>query len=171
MVCLVKRIFGLVICASIPAAVSAQPVEPQGTRCVVGSISDGDTFRCVGGGRWRIRLLLIDTPERDQAPFGGLAAKGLHSLIPPGDTVHLEFDVQRYDRYRRTLAYVYLRDGRMVNEEMARLGLAVVTVYPPNVRHVERIRKAAAEARERKVGLWRTSAFDCLPAEHRARRC
>jgi micrococcal nuclease len=62
--------------------------------------------------------------------------------------VTLELDVQERNRYNRTLAYVYVRDGRMVNEEMARLGLVLVT-DPANVKHVERIRQ-----RETMVG-WR----------------
>ena len=35
-----------------------------------------------------------------------------------GEEVRLERDVQPRDRYERTLAYVWLPDGRMANEEM-----------------------------------------------------
>jgi micrococcal nuclease len=84
----------------------------------------------------------------------------------------MEFDVQREDRYRRTLAYLYAEDGRMINEEMARAGYALVSVYPPNVKHVERIRAAVEGARAARVGLWETSsAFECAPADHRRDRC
>lgn len=137
--------------------------------CRVRSITDGDTFRCTDG--VRVRLLLIDTPERNQVPHGAAATRALQSLLSPGDEVTLESDVQPTDRYGRTLAYVYLADGRMVNEEMARMGYAVALVFPPNVRHVERIRKAVETARERKLGLWRGSAFECLPADRRRARC
>lgn len=130
---------------------------------------DGDTFHCQGGPK--VRLLLIDAPERDQRPFGGQARQALAALLPAGSTVALESDVARHDRYGRTLAYVYLGDGRMVNEAMAGAGYAVPVVYPPNVRYIERVRSAAAAARAGRRGLWRVSGFACAPAEHRRRRC
>lgn len=143
--------------------------EEKRSSCVVASITDGDTFRCVGGRR--VRLLLIDAPERDQGPFGAVATRGLAQLIGPGSHVVLELDVEERDRYGRTLAYVYLPDGRMANEELARQGLVVVSVYPPNVRYVERMRAAVDEARQARRGLWSTSAFNCAPADHRRGRC
>jgi len=137
--------------------------------CTVASVTDGDTLVCRGG--TRIRLLLIDTPELDQGEFGHLARRQLLVLAPPGTRLRLEFDVERADRYGRTLAYLYAPDGRFLNEEMARSGYAVALTYPPNVKHVERIAAAVAEARQRQTGLWETSAFECSPADHRAGRC
>lgn len=72
------------------------------------------------------------------------------------------------DRFERVLAYAWLPGGRTVNEEMARSGYAVALVYPPNVRHADRIRAAVRQARR---GLWREGAFDCEPREWRAGRC
>jgi micrococcal nuclease len=151
------------------AAVASQPLVAQSVNCRVSSITDGDTFRCSGGRR--VRLLLIDAPERGQGPYAARATEALGTLVAPGDRVRLEMDVQHTDRYGRTLAYVYLIDGRMVNEEMARLGFVVILVYPPNVAHVERLRAAVAEAQAAKRGLWSTRAFECLPVDRRRRRC
>jgi micrococcal nuclease len=137
--------------------------------CVVDRIIDGDTLACDDG--VRIRLLLIDAPELSQGHWGEAACEALVSLAPPGTPLRLERDVQPRDRYGRTLAYVWLADGRMVNEELLRAGVAVVSVHPPNVRHVERLREAVVEARDGRVGLWATSAFECAPADHRAGRC
>jgi micrococcal nuclease len=137
--------------------------------CIVKRVADGDTFTCTD--KTKVRLLLIDAPEHDQAPFGGSARRELLKLLCIGDTVRLEFDVQRRDRYGRALAYVYRRDGRMVNEEMARAGYVVVLSYPPNVRYLDRIRRAVQGAQAAKRGLWNTPAFTCMPREHRRRRC
>ena len=136
--------------------------------CVVESVTDGDTFRCTGGRR--VRLLTIDTPEMDQAPFGTAARAKLVELLPVGSSATLELDVQREDQYGRTLAYVR-RPGVLVNRVLVRSGMAVVAVYPPNVRYVEVLRAAADSARADKAGLWATNGFECLPAEHRAGRC
>lgn len=139
-----------------------------GTRCRVTRVVDGDTMEC---GRRRIRLLLIDTPERSQAPFGGQATAALRRLAPVGSTVRLEFDIDRSDRYGRELAYVHAEDGRFINEAMAREGFAVPLVYPPNVRYVERIRAAVEAAKAARVGLWAVDAFTCLPSDARRGRC
>jgi len=137
--------------------------------CVVTSITDGDTFNCAGARR--VRLLLIDAPERNQRPHGAQATVALARLIAAGDEVTLELDVQERDRYGRTLAYAWRADGRMVNGELARAGFVVVSVYPPNVKYVDRLRLAVSEARAARRGLWATNGFECLPAERRRGRC
>jgi micrococcal nuclease len=139
------------------------------TPCTVTEIVDGDTIRC--GELGRVRLLLIDAPERDQEPWGTRARTALEALLEVGTEARLEMDVQSLDQYRRLLAYVYRSDGLQVNEMMIRNGYAVVVVYPPNVRHVDPLRAAATAAQEARRGLWSTDAFDCVPRDHRAGRC
>ena len=137
--------------------------------CILRSVTDGDTIRCEDG--TRVRLLLIDTPEMDQGEFGRLARQHLTNLVTPGERLPLEYDVERTDRYGRTLAYVYTPSGAMVNRAMARAGYALAVVYPPNVKYIEQIRAAVDSARADAAGLWAVSAFACTPAEHRADRC
>ena len=50
-------------------------------------------------------------------------------------------------------------DSLMINRELVRRGMAVVAVYPPNVRHVALLRAAADSARAERAGLWSGSAF------------
>ncbi|MEO8227282.1 MAG: thermonuclease family protein, partial [Gemmatimonadota bacterium] len=97
-------------------------VAPPRSVCRVVSISDGDTFRARCPDEIRVRLLLIDAPERNQRPFGRAAAMQLEQLLPRGSRVSLELDVRAVDQYGRTLAYVFSDDGRMINEEMVRSG-------------------------------------------------
>lgn len=144
-------------------------IEDPAELCVVESITDGDTLRCEGGRR--VRLLLIDTPEMNQGPFGAAAREVLVQLAPIGTRLRMEFDVRREDRYGRTLAYLHDSRGRMLNRELARSGYAVAVTYPPNVRHVEMIRSAVDTARVERAGLWATRAFECPPVDHRAGRC
>jgi micrococcal nuclease len=151
-------------CGAAPAR-EGQAAE----RCLVERVIDGDTLVCEGG--TRVRLLLIDTPEMDQGEHGGRAREALVALLPPGESARMEYDVERLDRYGRTLAYLYLADGRMANLEMARSGFAVVLSYPPNVKYIDAMRVAVAEAREARRGLWATSAFSCEPREHRRGDC
>ncbi|HSJ05551.1 MAG TPA: thermonuclease family protein [Longimicrobiales bacterium] len=159
--------------ASVALAFAAACVAPSpavgGADCRVARVVDGDTLVCEGG--VRVRLLLIDAPELSQGPWGAVAKALLEQLASPGTLVTVEEDVQQRDRYGRLLAYLYLPDGRMVNEELLRAGVAVVSVHPPNIRHVERLRAAADSARAGGAGLWSTAAFECEPADHRAGRC
>jgi micrococcal nuclease len=166
--------FGLLLGGAAPAAQApgqASRMKAAAPRqvCNVQRISDGDTLWCRG--RVKVRLLLIDAPERDQKPFGPEATAAIARLAPVGTRFELETDVQRFDRNGRTLAYLFLPDGRMLNEEIAREGFATALVYPPNVRYVERIRRAVADAQSAKRGLWATDGFACQPREHRRGKC
>jgi endonuclease YncB( thermonuclease family) len=136
---------------------------------VIAAVIDGDTVGCDEARQ--VRLLLIDAPEMEQGAYGQLAREALLQLVPIGTPVMLEIDVDPEDQYERTLAYVVLSDGRIVNEELLRTGVAVVSVYPPNVRHVDRIRAVSEEAQEAGRGLWALDAFSCLPADFRAGNC
>ncbi len=61
---------------------------------------------------------------------------------------------QERDRYGRLLGYVYLSNGKMLNEEIVKAGYANVMTIPPNVKYQDRFLKACQEAREKKRGLW-----------------
>ena len=114
---------------------------------------------------------MIDAPELAQGTAGRQARNALAALAPVGTRVTVETDIRPRDGYDRVLAYLYLADGRMLNEEMAKSGYVTALVYPPNVRHVDRIRKAVREAREAKRGLWATDFFECSPRDYRAGKC
>lgn len=156
--------------ATRPAArTPRQPAGAVSASCTVQRITDGDTIVCDNGER--VRLLLIDAPETRQGDFGLRAKLALEEMAPVGSTLRMETDVEQRDRYGRALAHAHTSGGLWINHEMVRRGYAVVGVYPPNVRHVERMRAAATEAREQGRGLWGSGGFVCQPADFRARRC
>jgi micrococcal nuclease len=74
-----------------------------------------------------------------------------------GKDVQLELDVETFDQYGRTLAYVWA-DGVLVNLEIVRQGYANVFTVPPNVRYEAQLRQAEQEAREAERGLWAGSS-------------
>ncbi len=87
--------------------------------------------------------------------MGKESTKFVKTLVKPGDQVKLEFDVEKRDRYERLLAYVYLSDGRMLNEIIVKEGYANLLTIPPNVKYQERFLKLYKEAREGNRGLWK----------------
>jgi micrococcal nuclease len=135
---------------------------------VVSHIVDGDTFYCQDGPK--VRLIGIDSPERQQHPFGDQARRALLQLIPPGTSVGLQRDVTPNDRYGRVLAYVWV-DSTLINEAMVKNGWAVLYTVPPNIKYANRLERAQKEARARRSGLWSGSGFECLPEDFRRGRC
>jgi micrococcal nuclease len=137
----------------------APPPREAGPGTLVTRVVDGDTAHVELDGRdVTVRFIGIDTPE-SVAPgqpvecFGPEAADYTSDRLE-GDRVRLEFDVEREDRFGRTLAYVWIGD-ELFNETLLRQGYALVTTFPPNVRYVERFVAAQRDARTRGRGLWR----------------
>jgi len=123
---------------------------------------DGDTFWIDNGtpkGE-KIRLIGVDAPESKnyfkikKEYFGKEAADYVKKLLT-NKKVRLEYDVDKTDRYNRTLAYVYLEDGTFLNAKLVKEGYAVVMTIPPNVKHVDTFIKMQKYARENKKGLWK----------------
>ena len=83
---------------------------------------DGDTLVLDGGER--VRLIGVDTPEtvHPNKPVErfGKEASAFTKELTDGKRVRLEFEQgsARTDRYGRTLAYVYLEDGRLVKSSV-----------------------------------------------------
>ena len=122
-------------------------------------VIDGDTFVVdLDGTEERVRLIGVDAPESvhpDQSknvPEGKTASAYMKTLLA-GKQIALEFDIQKRDKYGRLLAYAYL-DGNMVNLLLLESGNARLATYPPNIKHVDRLRKAQEQAQKEKIGLW-----------------
>jgi micrococcal nuclease len=136
-------------------------------------IIDGDTIKVeLKGQKESVRLIGIDTPEskankkalkdaaRSYQDVKTITAMGKEStafvktLLQKGDTVGIEFDVQPRDRYGRLLAYVYLSDRRMLNDEIIKAGYAVPMTIPPNVKYQRIFLGDYREAKKNNKGLW-----------------
>ncbi len=117
-------------------------------------ITDGDTLWVrYEGQREKLKLIGIDTPEskvnrkaRKDAKRSGqdvetIIALGersteyVSSRVKLGIKVKIEFDIEQRDTYGRLLGYVYLPNGKMLNEEIVKAGYANVMTIPPNVKY------------------------------------
>ena|SRR3989338_5855150 len=70
-----------------------------------------------------------------------------------GQYVRLEFDVQNKSDDLKTLAYVFLKDGTLLNAEILRQGFANLKLTPLNRKYAPRLREAYQEARKEMRGL------------------
>ena len=137
-----------------PPPTPADPLE-KGTYAVE-RVVDGDTI--IIAPEVRVRLIGVDTPETVRPdhpvePFGPEASTFTRSFLR-GGTVRLTFDRERFDRYRRHLAYVWV-DGRMLNEELLRAGLGRwASTFHYSVPMKNRFKAAQQEAQEAGRGIW-----------------
>jgi endonuclease YncB( thermonuclease family) len=116
---------------------------------VVVGLSDGDTLDVLREGKAvRIRLHGIDTPEKAQA--FGTRARQLSSELAFQQTITVQ--VHDTDRYGRLVGEVLLPDGRSLNQELVRAGLA--WWYRQYAPHDTTLAQLEAEARAAKRGLW-----------------
>ncbi len=132
-------------------------------------VYDGDTIEVENNGR--IRLLGIDCPEMeasDRDRFYQYQLKIKPSILRDvaqqatdfvirhsrNQIVSLKLDRERTDPYGRTLAYVYLPDGRLLNQLLLEEGLAAV-FRRADFELKDQFMAAEARARNNKRGLWR----------------
>jgi len=124
-------------------------------KCII--VIDGDTILLAGNEK--VRLIGVDTPEtRDENRpvqyFGKEAYEFTRSLVE-GKKVRLEYGMNRKDKYGRTLAYVYLEDGTLLNAEIIKQGYGYL--YRAFIfKYFDKFWQYEKEAREKKIGLWAT---------------
>jgi micrococcal nuclease len=157
---------------SVPGVLTGA-ASPDNAKVNIVKVIDGDTLSVdYNGRRENVRLIGIDTPESfagkkarrdskrshtDMAQIlqsGRKAAEYTKTLVKPGELLTVEFDVEKRDRYGRLLVYIFLADGRMLNEEIIKNGYASVLTIPPNVNYQKRFIEAYRHARRNNLGLW-----------------
>ncbi len=110
-------------------------------------VVDGDTVHVFYQDEvYKIRLIEIDAPERDQ-PYGNNSTEYLKSLLKDG---RVDVDISGTDRYGRKLGRLYWR-GIDINRELVSAGYAwVYDQYVTDNSFYEN----QSKARNSKKGLW-----------------
>jgi len=150
--------------------------ETSTEKAIVKWVYDGDTLLVTdlnGQEKRKIRIIGIDTPEvkhhqKKAQLYGAQAREELRALLKghsTGDTsanssnnnyqIFLEFDKEKYDRYKRILAHVYLANGISISEWLLQRGFAKTLIIPPNVKHAECYKNAERHAQQQKLKLWK----------------
>jgi hypothetical protein len=91
----------------------------------------------VRSGSQRVRLIGVEPLSDVQT------ADDPWRTLTPGVVVYLEFDRQRYDRSGEWLAYLFLPNGRMLNAELIRAGLARPRPDARNLRYLDLFQELA----------------------------
>ena len=163
-----RHLSGVVLWIGIVSHIVCYVGVASAQQVKVESVVDGDTVEIEGGER--VRLLGIDAPENKRVwqskqgkkfqpaqPFFIEAKRFLHRLVNK-KRVRLVIGEPSVGYYGRTLAYLYLPDnssnGSDVQLELIRRGYAMVTVYPPNLQHLQEYARVEAEACRAGRGVW-----------------
>jgi len=119
-------------------------------------VNDGDTI-VLSDGR-HVRYIGINAPEiaheNLKAEAFGYAAKKYNQSIVQSKKVRLEFDKEKYDRYGRLLAYIYLSDGTFINKEMIEKGFAYLLPRSPNIKYEKMLLQTQRDSMSTKQGMW-----------------
>jgi micrococcal nuclease len=109
----------------------------------------------------RVRLIGVGTPEtkhpnKPVEQFGKEASAFTRKMVE-GKRVRLEYDPSNAarghkDRYGRTLAFIFLEDGTLLNAEIIKQGYGHAYTQFPFSR-LEEFRRLEGEAREARRGL------------------
>lgn len=152
------------LAALLSGALYYYSTRPPGGFRFCARVIDGDTI--VLDGNEHIRLIGVDTPEKnDHRPEVrrlAMEATRFTRRMCEGQPVRLEYDYQRYDRYGRTLAYVYLRNGTFLNAEIVRQGYGFAYTRFP-FRYLDDFRAYEREARAAGRGLWSAEPSEARP--------
>jgi len=119
-------------------------------------VIDGDT---IVSNETSIRLLGINSPEKGEKYYSE-AKEFLENLVL-NETIRLGFGKDREDKYRRTLAYIYL-DGENINLKLIEEGYA--NFYFPSGRdmHYEDFKKAWEECGENLCEISKEECASCI---------
>ena len=125
---------------------------------VVKQVVDGDTLVLEGG--LSVRLVGIQAPKLplwrkgfEEQPLAREAKSALEELTL-GQPVRLSYGGLERDRHGRALAHLYDEDGRWIQGEMLRRGLARVYSFQDNRALVREILTIEQEARTARYGIW-----------------
>ncbi len=130
-------------------------------------VIDGDTI--VLDGNEIVRLIGIDTPEtkdpRKPVQYYGREAYEFTKKLVEGKKVRLAYDLNKKDKYGRTLAYVYLEDGRFLNAEVVKQGYGFAYRYFL-FKYFDEFKQYEREARENEIGLWSDGGGEEFPVAY-----
>ena len=143
------------------AAATIQPATTTPDVYPVAKVIDGDTIDVVmDAALTRIRIIGLDTPEivdprKPVQCFAREASDEGHKLLD-SQYVRLEYDASQdtYDKYGRTLAYVFLLNGTNYEKFMIENGFGHEYTYRLPYKYQAEFKAAEQEAQAAKRGLW-----------------
>jgi micrococcal nuclease len=154
--------------AAAPSSGSCVLSEPE--RRTVAEVKDGETLSLTDG--TTVRLIGAKAPSVPASGASGgpttlAAATEATRALAEGAEIELRYGGTRSDRHGRALAHVFLVKGDervWLQGEMVGRGFARAYSYPDNRACMAELLAIEAEAREKRLGLWRHETYAILDA-------
>lgn len=135
----------MVVCLALAGCGGSTEGDGQSGR--VTDVIDGDTVEVESLGR--VRLIGVDTPEKDQCGEDPATRFTRERLLD--QIVQYELGEDSEDRFGRTLAYLS-REGQMHNRALLSEGYGRVLTIPPNDKYADDFDQAEREATRTNAG-------------------
>ena len=117
---------------------------------------DGDTaiFR-INKKNVKVRFLAIDTPEisKNIQAYGQEAKDFTCNKLSNAKNIELEYEKNKYDKYGRTLAWVFY-DNKLLQKELVRNGLAKVTYLYDDYKYTNKLKTVEKYAINNSKGIY-----------------
>lgn len=159
-------------------SISLQSEIPDCEEVTIRYVVDGDTLAVTDsqGQEYKVRLIGCDTPESVSSDEsrnceeGKLASQYTKSLLSQGDTIYLEYDMVHTDKYKRTLAYVWLSEPTqsadktymqkyMLNAKLLAGGQAKSMFVGQNIKYKTEFLEIEKDAQSKNKGFWQNNSF------------
>jgi micrococcal nuclease len=142
----------------------------------VKKVSDGDTMKVIdaNGTEIDVRFACVDAPEvphsnkekksrkavdKSQFKWGVQAQQRVQELVKQGGD-RVQLTTTDTDQYGRSVSEVRLPDGTFIQQVLVQEGLAqVYRQYLKDCPSAEIVEAAEADAKKRRVGLWRDDKY------------
>lgn len=114
---------------------------------------DGDTaWFVINNKRVKVRFLGVDTPEVNEY-YGDVASAYTCKMLTSSKDIYIEYDIDRYDKYDRTLAWVYV-DTNNLSELLVSKGYARVRYVYDDYKYIDELCDKEYDAYNNKFGIW-----------------
>lgn len=128
-------------------------VLQRGSLATVTRVIDGDTIEVSQNDKtFPVTYIGINAPALAEC-FGQQSLQANNALVA-GKTVIIEKDITDVNADGVSPRYVYLPDGRMVNEELLKSGMAVATSQLPDTKYQAGLNTLSSAAQAAKQGGW-----------------
>ena len=129
-------------------------------------VFDGDTIQLSTGEK--VRLIGVNAPEMHYDtgtpdPYAKQATQFLRKKLQ-GKRVGIRYGQSRKDRYKRSLAHVFLKDEN-IQAELLRNGYAFNIAIPPDLWQQSCYQALESEAKKNHRGLWNLKHYEPLAVE------
>ena len=92
------------------------------------------------------------------------AKLALQNLL--GHSFYIQLGQQSQDKYGRTLAYAYDKNGLSIEYQMLQQGLGFLVAYPPNLELLNCLQAAQSKAKQQHLGVWNENHYQATSSKH-----